>query len=696
VSRLDVFWEWALGGPAGLALRFPRRVLLGALLVAVASLSLIATRLELRTSNLDLVDRDLPEVARFLDFAHNFGTPNSLIVAFDGADPSVLALALDEAAAAIRPLPGVRSALSGVPFREEAVEALGVRPRFATDDGRMLFLVVQPADSESAVATIQPFVESVRRTLDRLHLERHGVHLGFTGLPQYALDDRDVVQHDIARYSSVSFVLILILFALGFRGLREPLLAMVVLTWSALLTAAAAALVPGHLTLVSAFVFSILFGLGIDFGVHVIDRAEELRADGLPAERALQEAIRRLAPGLGTGAATTAASFFLLMLSGFRGFAELGWLAGLGVVIALFAMVTLLPALLVLFPSRAAARTIGQRRLGRLLGRLQGRGMAAAWGALLAAAVATLIAVGPPAFDGNYLSLQPKGSPTVALERVLVERSPLSTQFAAFVVPNAEAARRLADRLRDEPLVSSVRTSADFARLVAIGAQLPDAWPSFRALFEAADGRLAVYAYPEGDVWDPAFQERFVERMRELDPQVTGMPFLGRFLVDLSRSALRRTALASALFLLLMVFLDLRRGGLAALSLLPTFGGIAMMAAGMRLLGWDWNPLNVLALPIVLGVAEDSGVHLAHRFVAERGDLARTLAGSGRTILICGATTLIGFGSLIGSSHRGLASFATALSLGVGAALGLSLFLLPWLLALWAGRRRPFDQPDEV
>lgn len=695
MTRLDAAWEQVLGGPASLALRFPRRVILCALLAAAGSVLLIAGRLELRTSNLDLVDRDRPEVSRFLDFARTFGTPNSLIVAFDGAAPAVLARSVDEAAAAIRPLVEVRSVLAGMPFREEALAALGVPQRFATDDGSMLFLVVQPADSESAVTTIQPFVESVRRALDRLNLVGRGVRLGFTGLPQYALDDRDVVQHDIARYSSISFVLILILFALGFRGLREPLLAMAVLTWSALLTAAAAALVPGHLTLVSAFVFSILFGLGIDFGVHIIDRAEELRAEGLPTERALREAIRRLAPGLGTGAATTAASFFLLMLSGFRGFAELGWLAGLGVVIALFGMVTLLPALLVLFPSRAPARAVGQRRLGRLLGRLQGRGMAAAWGALLAIAVATLIAVGPPAFDGNYLSLQPKGSPTVALERVLVERSPLSTQFAAFVVVDAAAARRLADRLRDEPLVASVRTSADFARLIAVGAQLPDAWPSFRSLFESPDGRRAVYAYPEGDVWDPEFQGRFVERMREVDPQVTGMPFLGRFLVDLSRSALRRTALASAVFLLLMVFLDLRRGGLAALALLPTFGGIAMMAAGMRLLGWDWNPLNVLALPIVLGVAEDSGVHLAHRFVAERGDLTKTLSGSGRTILICGATTLIGFGSLIGSNHRGLASFAIALSLGVGAALGLSLFLLPWMLSLWARRGRPFERIDE-
>jgi hypothetical protein len=110
------------------------------------------------------------------------------------------------------------------------------------------------------------------------------------------------------------------------------------------------------------------------------------------------------------------------------------------------------------------------------------------------------------------------------------------------------------------------------------------------------------------------------------------------------------------------------------------------MLGGMRMLGVPFNPLNVLALPIVIGVAEDSGVHLVHRFVAEGGDLARTLAGAGRTVLICGSTTLCGFGALAFARHRGLASFALALSIGVGAALVVSLLVLPQLLVRFRGR----------
>ena len=104
------------------------------------------------------------------------------------------------------------------------------------------------------------------------------------------------------------------------------------------------------------------------------------------------------------------------------------------------------------------------------------------------------------------------------------------------------------------------------------------------------------------------------------------------------------------------------------------------MHALMRLFGVAFNPLNVMALPVVLGIAVDDGVHVVHRFLAERGDLARTLAGTGRSVVLTSATTLAAFGTLALTSHRGLASFAIALIVGVASALALSVLVLPVLL----------------
>jgi predicted RND superfamily exporter protein len=675
------FWERLLGGLTAAAVRRPRATVAIALAVAALAAALAAARLELRTSNLDLVDPGLPEVARFRAFAADFGTPNLLVVVLEADDPLRLDRAVDRAAAAVAPVAGVRGVLARLPFRDEMLLPLGADPYFRSRDGGMAFLFVQPDDPDSAAATIAPFVAGVRSTVAALDLGRDGVRVGYTGLPQYALDDRDFVQRDLAERSGLAFAAVLALFAFGFRGLREPALAMVTLALSAAATAGVAAIVPGHLTLVSAFFVSILFGLGIDFGIHLLERAGEERAAGAEPATAFVAATRFLAAGLGTGAATTIASFLLLVVSGLRGFAELGWLAGVGVTLALAAMVTVLPALDLLLPGRAAAAR-HPRRAGHALAALQRPALAA----LLVAGAAAVVLTGMPRFDGDYLALQPRGSEAVRLERAMVERSDYAAQFAVFVAPDAAAATALAERLRAEPDVAAVRGAADFEALVALGAEIPGEWERFRALYRAADGREAVYAFPNGDAWDEAFQARFLDRMRAIDPDATGMPFLGRFLVDRSRRALRRTATLAALLLVALVALDLTDPWRAALALTPTLVGVGAMLAAMRWLGIDFNPINALALPIVLGVAEDSGVHLVHRFVAERGDLARTLAGAGRTVVLCGATTLIGFGSLVGASHRGLASFAAALTLGAGGALAASLVVLPQLLVRCRGR----------
>jgi len=102
----------------------------------------------------------------------------------------------------------------------------------------------------------------------------------------------------------------------------------------------------------------------------------------------------------------------------------------------------------------------------------------------------------------------------------------------------------------------------------------------------------------------------------------------------------------------------------------------------MRLLGIDFNPLNVMGLPVILGTAVDTGVHIVHRFRHEEGDLDRTLAGSGTAVLLCVLTTMVGFGALMLTSHRGLASFGIVLTLGSTFSLIFALLVLPALLKL--------------
>jgi predicted RND superfamily exporter protein len=728
---------------AALSVAHPRTVLAVAAVLAALSIAWAASHLALRTSNLDLVDPELPPVAAFRDLARSFGTPNSLVVVLEGSDPAALRRTVDRLTPLLAAVDGTRSVFGRLPGDPGLLLRMGIDPYLTSrrpgpdaepaDRSELAFLFVQPSDAESRAETIAPWVEGVRRVLERQGLRGgphsesgldgdldsdpgsdpanpSGIRAGLTGLPQYAIDDRDAVRHDLTVLSPVSFVLVLLLFVGAFAALRRPLAVMVALLAGVAVTLGLAAVWPGHLTLLSAFFGSVLFGLGVDFGIHVVDRTEEIlfegraesggadgeaggRSDQIATEEgtAVVAAIASLAPALTTGAATTASAFAVMAFSGFRGFAELGAIAGAGVPICLLAMVTVLPALLALWP--AASATPRRRRPGRSPDRRLGRWLLRLQSPALAIALAAAALGGPllvrPGFDTDYLNLEPAGSEAVHWEREMVHRSPYSPQFAAFVADSRQQADALAERLARDPTVGEVHSVADLDRLAALGARADS--PEMRSLgqrFVGSDGRYAVYAYPKEDIWREPAGTRFLAHMQAIDPGVTGLPVLGRFMIARSHRALAVTGVLAGLAILAWTLVDLRDPLLAVLAVLPTLLGAGAMLALMGALGVDFNPLDVMALPLVLGIAVDDGVHLVHRFLAEGGDLAATLRGTGRSVVLTSLTSLAAFGVLAFASHRGLASFGAAAGLGVAASLVLSVLVLPQaLLALSRVRR---------
>jgi predicted RND superfamily exporter protein len=669
-------------GMARFAVYRPRTVMLAVALLSAVSLALVFARMELKTSNLDLIDPGLPPVKAFLDFAREFGTPNLLVVALEGSDPATLEQVTNELAPELRAVPGVRSVLHRIPLDDQKLADAGVEPYLATRDHGMYMIFIQPEDARSQVDTIAPLITAVQRILNVHALEDRGVSAGLTGIPKYAIDDRDVIQHDINLLSGISFLFIGLIFVLGFSALRRPLLAMVVLAFSVVLVVGAVSVYPGYLTLLSAFFASILFGLGIDYGIHIINRIEESMREGMPEHEAIPASIGAIAPELTTGALTTAVAFFALTATEFKGFAELGLIAGVGVLVCLVTMSLVLPALLVLASSpKEAVKPRDGSRMGRLLFRLQHPALTVPF----TLAGIALCLIGGPGFDGDYTHIQPGDSEAVRLERAMADRSDLSTQFAVFTVDSKGEAIALADRLVDEPTVSEVRSIADLDMLAPAGGG--DAWPEeFVRGFVSPSNRFAVYAYPVGNIWDPVTQEAFVGSMQAIDPGVTGMPFLGKFMTEASNRALQKAGLVGGVLLFLCVWLNFRRLLPTVLAVVPTYLTVAGMFGIMKLLGIPFNPLNVMALPVILGIAVDDGVHIVHRFIHDRGDLARVFAGAGRSVVLTSLTTMAAFASLALTRHRGLASFSVLLVIGVGYALLLSVLVLPRLLTLARNR----------
>lgn len=668
---------------AAFATRRPKLVLV-ITLVLVALALWRAPAIEMRTSNLDLIDQDLPEVEHFLSFARAFGTPNALVVVLEGGDELARQAAVRELAPKLRALPEVRVVLDRPPYADEVLAENGLDPYLANDDHSLYFLFVQPRDERSSTAALAPFVKDVRNAIQTSALEE--VRAGLTGIPTYALDDQEIIQNDITRLSLISLILILALFTLGFPSFSGPLTACLTLLASLAVCLGFISLYPGHLTLLSAMFASMLFGLGIDYGIHIVHHVEVLRSGGSSKAEAITRAYEDLQNPLNTAVLTTAAVFYALMFSGFKGFAELGLIAGTSLLICYLAMVTLLPALWMLLPGRAV-RVRSHDGTGTLLFWLQHR-----WtGPLILLLTVALVVVGWPHFDNNYLNLQPVNSEAAQLERRMREHSDYSPYFAAFIAPNRDAAIRLGDRLRMEASVSDVRSLAD---LDEEGTDQAHQAPSeFRDVFIDAQGRYAVYAYPSIDIWDEQANRQFIQAMRAIDPQSTGMPFLADFMIARAKRALEITALLSIGLLLVITYLGFRNLRDTLISVAIPIGSMIWLGGCLKLLGVPFTPLNVMAIPIVLGIAVDDAVHITHRFRANDGDLRATLIKAGHGVVLTSATTLAAFGAVIFTSHRGLRGFSLALSIGVAAALVLAVLLLPMLLKIFQGAKTKSLEP---
>jgi hopanoid biosynthesis associated RND transporter like protein HpnN len=209
----------------------------------------------------------------------------------------------------------------------------------------------------------------------------------------------------------------------------------------------------------------------------------------------------------------------------------------------------------------------------------------------------------------------------------------------------------------------------------------------------AADGVARVQVFPAHDLAPREAMVEFVERLREVSPDITGLPvnlLEGAYATGASLREALFWALAGIALLLALLW---GRTIEIAIALAPLVFAVVLTAASARLLGVPLNFINVCVLPLLLGVGVDSGLHMVHR--ARRVCVASgALVGSttAQGVTFSALTTLASFGTLVLAEHRGIASLGTLLVIGMIFTLIGNLVVLPALLAFsqrWGGSPAP-------
>jgi hypothetical protein len=211
---------------------------------------------------------------------------------------------------------------------------------------------------------------------------------------------------------------------------------------------------------------------------------------------------------------------------------------------------------------------------------------------------------------------------------------------------------------------------------------LADLPPEFTSRYVSAGGRWLLKIFAAEPIWDDAPLAAFVEELRSVDPNVTGTPVQN---LEASRAIWNSYLQAGGYALLavcLLLWSDFRTFHETLLALSPAAAALAATLGILGRLGWALNPANMLMLPLLLGLGVDGGVHVLHDYRGQSGAGYRMTRATVRSLVLTAATSIVGFGSLMLASHRGLFSLGFVLTVGVTTSLITSLVALPAVLSL--------------
>lgn len=312
-------------------------------------------------------------------------------------------------------------------------------------NARRRFIRVQPAlDFHSLEPAASAMAEIRRIARDRNLVPGHGVRVLLTGTAAIATEELRSVSVGASTAGVISLIFVGLVLILGLRSLKlvaAVLLTLVIgLAWTAGFTAVAI----GHLNLISV-AFAVLFiGLGVDFGIHFGLRYKEAVDGGLDHAAALGAAAHGVAWALTLCAFAAAGAFYAFWPTDYDGLSELGVIAGTGMFIALFASLTVLPALLTIAPLAPRRRHELKPGVAESLLRRHGRGLSASAIVLgLGAAV-----VAPSArFDSNPINLKDPSTESVRTFLELMRDSRTAPYTIEIVAADLAAARDLAARI---------------------------------------------------------------------------------------------------------------------------------------------------------------------------------------------------------------------------------------------------------
>ena len=617
------------------------------------------------------------------------------------------------------------------------------RDYYMTAEANGVILRVYPTGVITDVKFTQRLLHDIRQTIDHIGPKRFhpSLEVTFSGSFKNASNQYNVVLRDLKSTALYAFLGVLVLISVYFRQVLSPLFIVLPLLMSLSWTFGLTWIVIGNLNQITVCLFAILFGLGIDFGIHIFARYREARRRGLDTEAALVETVCHTGSALSTTAVTTAVAFFSLLFSDFKGFSEFGFIVGAGILFSLVAMLIICPAFIVLVERlrliRLKQKSVPQHLVRR--GRYPVPHLTIILGLL--ATGYSLYHINELGFEYDFKQLRPdtqEEAPRGSIPDELKEtRSPAivlteNRQQAMAVVAEIDrvmAARGDSSTIRsvksvysflpeDQPeklliladlrqllegnqdlLDDDDRARADSLQsfLDVVELSLEDLPQDMTKSFSSKEGKILSFvqinaAVPLRDGRNAIAFADEVKVIHAADGNVyyaSSAHIIFAEMLQLMLDDAVKAVVLTLLMVTIVLLIDLRSVVSVILVLTPLLTALLWVTGFMYVFDFKVNIYNIVAFPTIIGMGIDNAVHVFHRYRESGvGSLRLVLRTTGMALLATTLTTMVGFAGLVPAHHPALYWIGIVSLLGLGSCFVSAVTLLPALLQLREDRHK--------
>ncbi len=556
----------------------------------------------------------------------------------------------------------------------------------------------------------------------------HGLKLHFAGRYASDVEKQKRLTDDINQSTTITLLILAASLIIFFRSMRVILVIGLPVIAALGYTYFAAWYFIGQISIISSFLTAILLGLGIDYGIHLFARykGERLKQQGMT--QALEITMRNLFRGLSFGMISTAAVFLTLSFSKFIAFAEFGKIAFAGIVFFFIAFILYFPALVFLTEKFSHGTTEPSHMMERTR-KIRGWHVALMLSISVYGVVTVVNPPFEYDFfeldqvdrTARKAALLPEDAQFTVIEN---RRHMVIYEFTNFAeLKTAEANLRsrsgnaefhsvhdliptnpekkqatlkaIHQLLRQAEVFALINLDTENLRKIRIGLAMTAAPPPAVSDIPAAftqhlivKGRYFLYIFPRETShlrrgaldFASVYRETCVQPLAHngacpasaIRRGISDLYVLDDILQTVMTDLVREIFLIALVIAVIVLSLTRRIAGVL-LILAPLIAGVLGLFA---LIGvshyfaatwlFEFNYINMLAIPILLGVGIDNGIYLySHARELGLSQVNHIMISTGGSIFISNFTTAMGFLSLTISSHVGLASFGFLTFIGM-------------------------------